>query len=153
MVRDQKMESRRDKSASPWWVLMSFLLGAITLCAAGVVIVDGWNEDKLAAETTFYGKIQRLPIPTTLGVTAGITGIAISVFAHLNICIFAFGRSAIQGLACFFLPVIYSVIYGIMNWTDNKAPVKAIMWALLFIGVGVGFIMWGGGFGKIQALF
>jgi len=35
------MDLRRARAALPWWVLMSFLIGAMTLCAAGIVIVDG----------------------------------------------------------------------------------------------------------------
>lgn len=145
MRRDLVMEDRRDKAAMPWWVIMSFLIGAMTLCAAGVVIVDG-QFGTPAAENTFIGKVQRWPVFTTLGLTAGITGIAITVFAHMSICFYAFTKSVGQGVACFFLPLLYSVIYGIMNWTNNKAPVKAIMMALVFIGLGSFLIVQGGGF-------
>ncbi|QDV23669.1 hypothetical protein [Aureliella helgolandensis] len=152
MIRNSAMDSRRDKAQMPWWVLMSFLIGAITLCAAGVIIVDGVFGEP-ASDTTFIGKIQRLPVFATLGITAGITGASILLFAHLSICAFAFGRSVVQALACFFLPFLYSTIYGIMNWTDNKAPVKAMMMAVAIISFGAFLIMQGGGFGKIQALF
>ncbi len=152
MRRDSRMDDRRSKAAMPWWVLMSFLIGAITLCAAGVVIVDG-RFGTPADETTFIGKVQRLPVFVVLGMTAGITGIAITAFAHLSICFFAFTRHVGQGLACLFLPLIFSVVYGIMHWTDNKAPVKAIIMALIFIGLGIAMIVKGGGFGEIQAIF
>ncbi len=152
MVRDLKMDDRRNKAAMPWWVLMSFLIGAITLCAAGVVIVDG-KFGTPEPENTFLGKVQRWPVFTTLGLTAGITGLAITIFAHLNICIFAFTRNIGQGFACFFLPLIYSVIYGIMNWTDNKAPIKAIIMALVFIGLGSFLIVRGGGFQLVWDAF
>ena len=101
---------------------------------------------------SFLGKVQRLPVFVVLGVTAAITGLVISVFAHLSICVFAFSRSLGQGFACFFLPIVYSVIYGIMHWTDNRAPVKAIMIALVFIGTGIGLILSAGGFGQIMDL-
>lgn len=152
MVRDVAMDLRRDRAAMPWWVIMSFLIGAVTLCAAGVVIVDG-RFGTPASPASFIGKVQRLPVFSVLGVTAGITGLAITTFAHLSICFFAFSRSLGQGFACFFFPLIYSVIYGIMNWTDNKAPVKAIMTAMIFIGIGVFFIIQGGGFGLLSDLF
>jgi hypothetical protein len=152
MQRDGAMDLRRDRAAMPWWVLMSFLIGAITLCAAGVVIVDG-KFGTPSAPGTFIGNVQRLPVFSVLGITAGITGLAIVFFAHLSICFFGFTKSLAQGFACFFLPLIYSFIYGIMNWTDNKAPVKAIMMALVFIGLGVFLIIQGGGFGIIQDLF
>jgi hypothetical protein len=152
MRRDLQMDIRRDKSSMPWWVIMSFLIGAITLCGAGVVIVDGMIGTP-APETSLIGKVQRWPVFTTLGLTATITGLAITVFAHLDIVIFAFTRSWKQGLACFFLPLAYSFIYGIINWVENKAPIKAIMMALVFIGLGIFLILQGGGFDVVFDAF
>jgi hypothetical protein len=151
MVRDLAMDLRRDRASMPWWVIMSFLIGAMTLCAAGIVIVDG-NFGEPAPENTFIGGLQRLKVFTVLGMTATITGLAIVVFAHLSITFFGFTKSAAKGLACFFLPLLFSFPYGIMNWTDNKAPVKAIMTAILFIGFGVFLIVSGDGFAKLQSL-
>lgn len=145
MRRDLVMDDRRAKAAMPWWVVMSFLIGAITLCAAGVVIVDGMVGTP-ADESTFLGKVQRWPVFITIGLTACVTGVAIVFFAHLSICAFGFSRSLKQGFACFFLPLLYSFVYGVMSWTDNKAPVKAIMMAMAFIGFGVFLIIQGGGF-------
>ncbi len=152
MVRDSVMDLRRDRSAMPWWVIMSFLIGAITLAAAGVIIVDG-KFGEPAPEGEFIGKIQRLQVFTTLGLTALITGIANMTFAHLSITFFGFTKSVWQGLACFFFPLLYSVPYGIMNWGENKAPVKAIITASMFIGFGVFLITRGDGFAKLQELF
>ncbi len=152
MVRDMAMDLRRDRASMPWWVIMSFLIGAITLCAAGVVIVDG-KFGAPAEESTFIGRVQRLPVFTVLGLTACITGLAITTFAHLSITFFGFTKSVVQGLACFFLPLIYSIIYGIMNWGENKAPVKAIITAMMFIGFGVFLIIQGGGFGLLRNVF
>ncbi|MEM8735140.1 MAG: hypothetical protein AAGG44_13000 [Planctomycetota bacterium] len=152
MVRDKLMDSRRDKASMPWWVIMSFLIGTMTLIAAGIVIVDG-QFGTPSAPDTLIGKVQRWPVFITLGLTSLITGTAISVFAHLSITVFGFGRSIQQGLLCFFLPVLYSVIYGIMNWVDNKAPVKAIMMAIVFIGLGIFLIVQGGGFNLVFDAF
>lgn len=152
MVRDTAMELRRDRANMPWWVIMSFLIGAMTLCAAGVVIVDG-KFGEPGPENTFLGKLQRLQVFTTLGATAAITGLAIVTFAHLSITFFGFTKSAAQGCACFFLPLLYSIPYGIMNWGENKAPVKAIMTASMFIGFGAFLIARGDGFAKLQGLF
>jgi hypothetical protein len=152
MVRDLEMDKRRDRSAMPWWVIMSFLIGAVTLCGAGVVIVDGAIGTPMA-ETTLIGKVQRWPVFITLGLTALITGLAITIFAHLDITAFGFRKSWKQGVACLFLPLIYSIIYGILNWVENKAPVKAIMMALVFIGLGCFLIVQGGGFQLIVNAF
>ncbi len=152
MVRDSVMDLRRDRAAMPWWVIMSFLIGAITLCAAGIIMVDGMIGI-MSEETTFLGKLQRLPVFVVLGSTASITGSAITLFAHLSITFFGFTKSVWHGLGCFFLPLLYSVPYGIMNWGENKAPVKAIMTAVLFISFGAFLIIQGGGFGLLKVLF
>lgn len=152
MRRELAMDDRREKSSMPWWVIMSFLIGAMTLCAAGVVIIDGLTGTP-ADPNTFIGKVQALPVFATLGTTALITGSAIVLFAHLSICMFAFARNAWQGVACFFLPLLYSIPFGIMSWKDNKAPIKAIMMALVFIGLGVFLIIRAGGFELLNNLF
>lgn len=152
MVRDTIMDLRRDRASMPWWVIMSFLIGAVTLAAAGVVIVDG-KFGEPAPEGQFIGKLQRLQVFTTLGLTVLVTGLANVLFAHLSITFFGFTKSVVHGLACFFLPILYSVPYGIMNWSENKAPVKAIMMASIFIGFGVFLIVSGDGFAKVQGLF
>lgn len=151
MVRDLDMDLRRDRAAMPWWVIMSFLIGTITLCGAGIILVDG-NFGEPAAENTFIGALQRLQVFTVLGMTALITGLAIVVFAHLSITFFGFSKSVGKGLACFFLPLLFSFPFGISNWSENKAPVKAIIVASMFIGLGVFLIVRGDGFAKLQML-
>ena len=152
MRRDDAMELRRDRAAMPWWVLASYLIGAIVLCGAGVILVDG-NFGTPAAPETTLGKLQRLPVLVVLGVTVGVTGVALALFAHLSICIYGFQQKLSKGLMCFFIPVLFSLPYGFMNWTNNKAPVKGFLMALTFIGIGVGLIMGGGGFGTLNGIF
>lgn len=152
MVREDLMDSRRDKSQMPWWVIMSFLIGAVTLCAAGIVIVEG-KLGEPADESTFMGKVQRWPVFTTLGLTVMVTGTAITTFANFSITIFAFFKSIGQGFLCLFMPLLYSLVYGILNWADNKAAVKAIIMGLCIVGFGVFLIIQGGGFGIITAAF
>lgn len=151
MQRDQLTDQRREKSSMPWWVTASFLLGVVVLCAAGVVLVDA-NFGEPAPADTRLGRIQRVPVLVILGTTVGVTGLALALFAHLNICVFGFQRKITMGMACFFLPLIFSLPYGIMNWADNKAPIKGFIMALLFIGAGSGLIVAGGGFGKLNGV-
>lgn len=152
MRREELMELRRDRSQMPWWVLASYLIGAIVLCAAGVIIVDGvFGEPE--APTTMLGKLQRLPVLVVLGCTVGITGMALGLFAHLSICIYGLQQKWSAAALCFFLPILYSVPYGIMNWTNNKAPVKGFMMATIFTVLGVLLILGGGGFGKLSGIF
>jgi phage FluMu protein Com len=151
MSRETEMDSRREKATMPWWVLASFLIGAVILCAAGVVLVDA-NFGEPAPEDTRLGRIQRVPVFVILGTTVGVTGLALAIFAHFNICIFGFQRKLMHGLGCFFLPFLFSLPYGIMNWTNNKAPIKGLFLAAIFIGVGVWLILYGGGFEKLNGI-
>ncbi len=149
MSRDVVMEERREKSGLPWWMLMSYLLGAVTLCAAGVVIVDGrFNEPAEAG--TFLGNIQRLPVFVVLGVTAMLTGFFIFAFANLSILVFGFKQSIGKGFLCF-LPFV-TLILGIMHWADNRQAVMAIVTSIVTVGAGVAMVIYGGGFGTIQAI-
>ncbi|RMF39255.1 MAG: zinc-ribbon domain-containing protein [Planctomycetota bacterium] len=152
MKRDMEMDARRERAAMPWWVLMSFLIGALTLAIGGVIIVDG-KFGEPAPESTFIGKVQRWPVSTTLGLTALITGMAISLFAQMDLTAFGFRRSVKEGLLCMFLPLIYSLYYGLKHWHQNKAPIKAFAMALIFAGIGIGLILQGGGFGIIINAF
>lgn len=151
MVRDLDMDLRRDRSSMPWWVIMSFLIGAMTLCAAGIILVDG-HFGEPGPENTFIGGLQRLQVFTVLGMTSLITGLAIVTFAHLSITFFGFTKSLGKGLASFCLPLLFSFPYGVMNWSENKAPVKAIIVASIFIGLGLFLIVRGDGFAKLQSL-
>ena len=150
MVRDTKMDERRDKAGLPWWMLMSYLIGAVILCAAGVVIVDGrFNEP--AAAGTFLGNIQRLPVFVVLGFTAFVTGQCIHLFAHLSIVIFGFKQGVGPGFGCLLVPM-FSYIYAFMHWADNRQAIVAIGISILTISAGIGLIIAGGGFGTLQAI-
>ena len=135
----------------PWWVIMSFLIGAVTLCAAGVVIVDG-QFGTPAAETSLIGKVQRWPVFVTLGLTVLITGFAIGFFAHLSITTFGFKTHLKHGFGCIIVP-LYSLIYGSINWIDNKAPVKAMLIGFCLIGFGAYLVVQGGGFQQVIDAF
>lgn len=152
MRRDQAMETRRERAQMPWWVLASYLIGAIVLCAAGVIIVDG-NFGTPSPPETMLGKLQRLPVLVVLGCTVGITGLALGLFAHLSICIYGLEQKWSTAALCFFLPLIYSLPYGFMNWTNNKAPVKGFVMGLIFASIGVALILGGGGFGHLNGIF
>ena len=150
MTRDDVMDERREKSGIPWWMIMSYFLGAVTLCAAGVVIVDGrFNEPAEAG--TFLGNIQRLPVFVVLGVTALITGSSIGSFAHLSIVVFGFKQSIGKGFLCLLIPV-FSFVYGIMHWGDNRQAILAIFTSIVTSSAGIAMIIYGGGFGTIQAI-
>ncbi|MBX3422685.1 MAG: hypothetical protein KF752_14115 [Pirellulaceae bacterium] len=153
MKRDDMISSRVDKASLPWWAMASFLIGALILCGAGVVLVEAnFGEIELAPEDTRWGKLQRLPVLVLLGGTAGITGVTLALFSHLNICSYGFQQKVKLGLACFFLPILFSVPYAIKHWTDNKAPVKGLLIASGFIAAGVAMILSGGGFGKLDGI-
>jgi hypothetical protein len=145
MRRDKMVESRREKAAMPWWVLVSFLIGAIVLCGAGVVLIDA-NFGEPDPPETRMGRLQQLPVLVILGGTACLTAAVLSLFAHLSICAFGFEKKLWQGVACFFIPFLYSLPYGIMNWSENKAPVKGLMVAAGVAGAGIFMVMYAGSF-------
>ena len=150
MVRDVKMDERREKAGLPWWMLMSYLIGAMILCGAGVVIVDGKFGTPAAANTPI-GKIQRLPVLVVLGTTAMITGQCIHLFAHLSVVVFGFKRGVGPGFGCLFVP-FFSYVYAIMNWADNRQAITAIIMSIVTVSAGIGLIIAGGGFGTLQTL-
>jgi uncharacterized Zn finger protein (UPF0148 family) len=150
MVRDVQMDQRREKAGLPWWMLMSYLIGAIFLALAGVVIVDG-KFGTPSAEGTFIGKIQRLPIFVTLGVTAMVTGTCIHSFAHLSIVVFGFTKSWGKGFGCLLVP-FFSHVLAFMNWADNRQALAAIGMSIVTIGLGIFLIISGGGFDTLRAV-
>lgn len=152
MRRDEMIQVRRDRSTMPWWVTAAYLIGAIVLCGAGVILVDGHFGTPSDANT-LMGKLQRLPVGVVLGTTIGIVGIALAQFAHLSICVYGFQQQLSKGFLCLFFPLLFSIPYGIMHWTNNKAPVKGFIMAMIFVGIGVGLIMMGGGFGYYRTLY
>lgn len=152
MRRDAMIQERRDRAQMPWWVTAAFLIGAIVLCGAGVILVDG-NFGTPAPENTTMGKLQRLPVLVVLGATIGITGVALAQFAHLSITIYGFQQQISKGFLCLLFPLLFSLPYGIMNWTNNKAPVKGFIMAMIFVSIGVAMILGGGGFGKFNGIF
>lgn len=152
MRREEMVESRREKAAMPWWVLVSFLIGAVVLCGAGVVLIDA-NFGEPAPPETRMGRLQQLPVLVILGGTACLTSAVLSLFAHLSICAFGFEKKLWQGIACFFLPFLYSLPYGIMNWSENKAPVKGLMVAVGVAVAGTAMVMYSGSFRMLWNAF
>lgn len=152
MRRDDAIQTRRDRAAMPWWVTAAFLIGAIVMCGAGVILVDG-NFGTPAPENTMLGKLQRLSPWTVLGATLGITGASLAQFAHLSITVYGFQQKMSTGFLCLFLPLLFSLPFGIMNWTNNKAPVKGFIIAFIMLGLGIGLIIMGGGFGPLFSAF
>ncbi len=150
MVRDVKMDERREKAGLPWWMLMAYLIGAVILCGAGVVIVDG-KFGAPADAGTLIGKIQRLPVFVVLGVTAIITGQSINLFAHLSIVVYGFKRGIGPGFGCLLVP-LFSYVYAIMNWADNRQAITAIIMSIVTVSAGIGLIIAGGGLGTLQTL-
>jgi DNA-directed RNA polymerase subunit M/transcription elongation factor TFIIS len=148
MKRDVVMDERRDKSGIPWWMILSYLVGAITLGAAGIIIVDG-RLGVPAAEGSLMGNLQRLPVFTILGATLMVTGQFIHFFAHMSIVVFGFRKSIGAGFGCLLVP-FFSYVFGIMNWADNKSAIMAIVTSLATIGLGIGLILSAGGFGLLQ---
>ncbi len=135
MSRDNLAEERHAKAGLPWWMLVSVLLGALCIGAAGVVLVDAtFNEP--APVDTFLGKVQRQKFGVIAGVTFTMVGTLIALFADLSIVVFAFGKSTGKGIASLLVPP-YSFIYGCGTWADNKTGIYGLIMGGLLIGGGL----------------
>lgn len=143
MRRDILIGERQDKAGVPWWMLVSFLLGALCIGAAGIVIVDAtFNEP--APPETLMGRVQRLPFGVVIGVTFAAVGILIGNFANLSIIVYAFRQSIGRGFAVWLIP-FYSVIYGCMTWADNKSGIIGMVVGIALAGAGIALAMSSGG--------
>ncbi len=143
MQRDIVSGERHNKSGMPWWMLMSFLVGAVCIMLAGVIIVDA-NFNEKAPEDTFLGRLQRQHIGVVMGVTFAAVGIVISNFAHWSIVIFAFYQSAGKGFATMLIP-LYAFIYGCMTWADNKSGIIGLLVGAVLAGAGIALAISCGG--------
>lgn len=129
-------EERHAKAGTPWWMLISFLLGALCIGAAGVIIVDATMNEP-AEESTFLGKLQREKFGVVAGVTFAAVGSVIAFFAHMSIVIFAFSKTVGLGFATLLIP-FYNMFYGIKTWADNKSGI----YGLIIGGIVAGFGFW-----------
>lgn len=143
MHADVVSEERHAKAGVPWWMLVSFLLGALCIGAAGIIIVDATMNEP-ADESTFLGKLQREKFGVVAGVTFATVGCMISFFAHLSIVIFAFGRTAGTGFLALFVP-FYDIYFGIKTWADNKSGIYGMIIGSVLAGLGFWLNMFSGG--------
>ncbi|MCC6508562.1 MAG: hypothetical protein IT423_05620 [Pirellulaceae bacterium] len=136
MHREDVSEERHAKSGTPWWMLVSFLLGSLCIGIAGIIIVDAtMNEPE--PEGTLLGNLQREKFGVVAGVTFGAVGSMIAFFAHTSIAIFGFSKGAGTGFATLLVP-FYAFYFGIKTWADNKSGI----YGLIIGGVVGGFGFW-----------
>jgi hypothetical protein len=143
MQREIVIGERQDKSGMPWWMIASFLLGALCIGAAGIIIVDAtFNEPEPA--DTFMGRLQRQHFGVVIGVTFAAVGTLIATLANLSIITFAFRQSIGRGFAVWFIP-LYSIIYGCMTWADNKSGIIGLLVGSVLAGAGIALAISSGG--------
>lgn len=136
-------EERHAKAGTPWWMLISFLLGALCIGAAGIIIVDATMNEP-AEESTFLGKLQREKFGVVAGVTFATVGCMISFFAHMSIVIFAFSKTVGLGFATLLVP-FYNFYYGIKTWSDNKSGIYGLIIGGVVAGLGFWLNAFSGG--------
>lgn len=134
MFREDLAGERHAKAGMPWWMVLAFLMGALSIGAAGVLIVDKFTNEP-QPESTFIGKVQKQSIGVVIGTTFILMAVFMSTLANLSILIFAFQQSIGRGFACMFIP-LYIFIYGCITWIDNKAAIKGILLAAVIGGFG-----------------
>ena len=144
MRREDIMGERHSKVGMPWWMVMAFLMGALCIAAAGVLIVDARNNTKQPINT-LMGKIQRQSMSVVIGATFLSMSGFIASLANLSILVFAFQRSIGQGFACMLIP-FYTIYYAFKTWADNKSALKGLGLGLLIGGFGAYLYFSAGGF-------
>jgi hypothetical protein len=142
MRREDVSEERMAKAGMPWWMLVAFIFGVITIGAAGLILVEA-NTNPSPPDTPI-GRIQQQDFRVIIGFTLIAVGVMISNFAHLSILVFAFRTSAKEGALVMFAP-FYNLYFAIKYWADNKSAVFAMLWSGLLAGVGIGLVIAGGG--------
>lgn len=136
-------DERHAKAGTPWWMLASFLLGALCIAAAGVIIVDAtMNEPEPVG--TLMGNLQRQKFGVVAGVTFAAVGTLISFFAHLSIVVFAFYQSIGKGFAALLVP-LFAFVYGCMTWADNKSGIIGLIVGAVLAGAGTALTISNGG--------
>ena len=143
MHADVLSEERHAKAGTPWWMLTSFLLGALCIGAAGIIIVDATMNEP-AEEGTFLGKLQRERFGVVAGVTFATVGGMIWFFAHLSVAIFAFGKKVGLGFANLLVPP-YNFYYAIRTWADNKSGFYGVIIGIVLLGLGIWLTVASGG--------
>ena len=144
MRREDIMGERHSKVGMPWWMVMAFLMGALCIAAAGVLIVDARNNTKQPINT-LMGKVQRQSMSVVIGATFMMMSGFIGALANLSILVFAFQRSIGQGIACMLIP-FYTIYYAFKTWADNKSALKGLGLGLLIGGFGAYLFFSAGGF-------
>jgi hypothetical protein len=136
-------EERHAQAGTPWWMLASFLVGALCIGAAGIVIVDATMNEP-APPNTLLGRVQRQSIGVVAGVTFAAVGILIGNLANLSIIIYAFRQSIGRGFAVWLIP-FYSIIYGCSTWADNKTGIFGIIMGIVLASAGMALAVATGG--------
>ena len=144
MRREDIMGERHSKVGMPWWMVVAFLMGALCIAAAGVLIVDARSNTKQPINS-FIGKVQRQSMSVVIGTTFMMMSGFIGSLANLSILVFAFQRSIGKGFACMLIP-FYIIYYGFKTWADNNAALKGMGLGLLIGGFGAYLYFSAGGY-------
>jgi len=140
-----KKEYDADEAAkftgAPWWVALALVLGMITVIAFGVILVEGFSKDDegeaiQAVETSFKGKLQRLPLPNALAVIGTLVSAMVVTMAWIATSAAAFRDQAAQGLMCIAIP-FYAHYYCFKERLTMKSTMSILWgWSVVLIVLG-----------------
>ena len=109
MERERITEKQLNASGSPWWMMLSILVG-ISVMIVGLAIKQHAVTTEKTSSIEILRRIQEAGYLPVMAASFGLAMILTSNFANLAILVVAFQESAKHGLMYFFVP-FYNLYY------------------------------------------
>jgi hypothetical protein len=131
MEREAQTEKQINSAGSPWWMMLSVLVG-ISVLIGGLIIKQQAVTTEKKSTIEVFRRIQDADYLTVLAASFGLAMIMTSNFANLAILIIAFKESAKQGLLYFFVP--FYALYYMFSRIKSKRLLSTVI-ILLVTGI------------------
>ena len=118
MERERQTEKQLNSSGSPWWMMLSILVG-IGVMIAGLAIKQHAVTTEKTSTIEVLRRIQEAGYLTVLAASFGLAMLLTANFANLAILVVASKESAKHGLMYFFVP-FYSLYYMFSRIKQKK---------------------------------
>ncbi|MCU0718875.1 MAG: hypothetical protein MUC83_04165 [Pirellula sp.] len=118
MERERQTEKQLNSAGSPWWMMLSILVG-ISVMIIGLAIKQHAVTTEKTSSIEALRRIQEAGYLPVLAASFGLAMLLTANFANLAILIVAFKESAKHGLMYFFVP-FYSLYYMFSRIKEKK---------------------------------
>ncbi|MFN7289086.1 MAG: hypothetical protein ACK5YR_06230 [Pirellula sp.] len=118
MERERQTEKQLNSTGSPWWMMLSILVG-IGVMIVGLAIKQHAVTTEKTSSIEALRRIQEAGYLPVLAASFGLAMLLTSNFANLAILVVAFKESAKHGLLYFFVP-LYSLYYMFSRIKEKK---------------------------------